>query len=161
MSLLIAPRIRCRPYAAGDSPSAAASPWQRFSPWSGASAKTGSSASAGPPADRLPGLTWCYSAIGMSDDLDSLRPAGRLIGQVILALLFSAIIAMFSTQGIAHVLAFAVIGVTTVNAVNFVDGLNGYVTEWTIVTAGWFAFVGSWVGENDIALLALALAVLL
>ena len=103
-------------------------------------------------------LTWCYSAIGMSDDLDSLRPAGRLIGQVILALLFSAIIAMFSTQGIAHVIAFAVIGVTTVNAVNFVDGLNGYVTEWTIVTAGWFAFVGSWVGENDIALLALALA---
>lgn len=103
-------------------------------------------------------LTWCYSAIGMSDDLDSLRPARRLIGQVILALLFSAIIAMFSTQGIAHVIAFAVIGVTTVNAVNFVDGLNGYVTEWTIVTAGWFAFVGSWVGENDIALLALALA---
>ena len=103
-------------------------------------------------------LTWCYSAIGMSDDLDSLRPAGRLIGQVILALLFSAIIAMFSTQGIAHVIAFAVIGVTTVNAVNFVDGLNGYVTEWTIVTAGWFAFVSSWVGENDIALLALALA---
>lgn len=103
-------------------------------------------------------LTWCYSAIGMSDDLDSLRPAGRLIGQVILALLFSAIIAMFSSQGIAHVIAFAVIGVTTVNAVNFIDGLNGYVTEWTIVTAGWFAFVGSWVGENDIALLALALA---
>ncbi|SMY00979.1 MraY family glycosyltransferase [Brevibacterium antiquum] len=103
-------------------------------------------------------LTWCYSAIGMSDDLDSLRPAGRLIGQVILALLFSAIIAMFSTQGIAHVIAFAVIGVTTVNAVNFVDGLNGYVTEWTIVTAGWFAFVSSWEGENDIALLALALA---
>lgn len=103
-------------------------------------------------------LTWCYSAIGMSDDLDSLRPAGRLIGQVILALLFSAIIAMFSTQGIAHVIAFAVIGVTTVNAVNFVDGLNGYVTGWTIVTAGWFAFVSSWVGENDIALLALALA---
>ncbi|UZD62680.1 MraY family glycosyltransferase [Brevibacterium sp. JSBI002] len=103
-------------------------------------------------------LTWCYSAIGMSDDLDSLRPAGRLIGQVILALLFSAIIAMFSTQGVAHVIAFAVIGVTTVNAVNFVDGLNGYVTEWTIVTAGWFAFVGFWMGENDIALLALALA---
>lgn len=103
-------------------------------------------------------LTWCYSAIGMSDDLDSLRPAGRLIGQIVLALLFSATIAMFSTQGIAHVLAFAVIGVGTVNAVNFVDGLNGYVTEWTIVTAGWFAFVGYWIGENDLSLLALALA---
>jgi len=103
-------------------------------------------------------LTWCYSAIGMSDDLDSLRPAGRLVGQIVLALLFSAIIAMFSTQGIAHALAFAVIGVATVNAVNFVDGLNGYVTEWTIVTGGWYAFVGSWIGENDLALLALALA---
>ncbi|MGO3022466.1 MAG: MraY family glycosyltransferase [Brevibacterium sp.] len=103
-------------------------------------------------------LTWCYSAIGMSDDLDSLRPAGRLIGQIVLALLFSAIIAMFSTQGIAHALAFAVIGVATVNAVNFVDGLDGYVTEWTIVTAGWYAFVGSWIGEKDLALLALALA---
>ena len=73
-------------------------------------------------------LTWCYSAIGMSDDLDSLRPVGRLIGQLVLALLFGATIAMFSTQGIAHVLAFAVIGVGTVNAVNFVDGLNGFVT---------------------------------
>ena len=62
-------------------------------------------------------LTWCYSAIGMSDDLDSLRPIGRLIGQLVLALLFGATIAMFSTQGIAHVLAFAVIGVGTVNAV--------------------------------------------
>lgn len=103
-------------------------------------------------------LTWCYSAIGMSDDLDSLRPIGRLVGQIVLALLFSATITMFSTQGIAHALVFAVIGVATVNAVNFVDGLNGYVTEWTIVTAGWYAFVGSWIGENDLALLALALA---
>lgn len=103
-------------------------------------------------------LTWCYSAIGMSDDLDSLQPIGRLIGQVVLALLFSACIAMFSTQGIAHVLAFAVVGVTTVNAVNFVDGLNGYVTEWTIITAGWYAFVGSWIDENDVMLLAIALA---
>lgn len=103
-------------------------------------------------------LTWCYSAIGMSDDLDSLRPVGRLIGQVVLALLFSATIAMFSTQGIAHVLAFAVIGVTTVNAVNFVDGLNGFVTEWTIITAGWFSFVGYWIGASDVMLLALALA---
>lgn len=103
-------------------------------------------------------LTWCYSAIGMSDDLDSLRPVGRLIGQFVLALLFSATIAMFSTQGIAHVLAFAVIGVTTVNAVNFVDGLNGFVTEWTIVTAGWFSFVGYWIGASDVMVLALALA---
>src|SRR5699024_9124171 len=42
-------------------------------------------------------LTWCYSAIGRSDDLDSLRPIGRLIGQLVLALLFGATIAMFST----------------------------------------------------------------
>jgi UDP-GlcNAc:undecaprenyl-phosphate GlcNAc-1-phosphate transferase len=98
-------------------------------------------------------LTWCYSAIGMSDDLDSLRPIGRLIGQLVLALLFGATIAMFSTQGIAHVLAFAVIGVGTVNAVNFVDGLNGFVTEWVIITAGWFAFVGTWIGDKDLALL--------
>lgn len=103
-------------------------------------------------------LTWCYSAIGMSDDLDSLRPTGRLIGQVVLALIFSATIAMFSTQGLAHALAFAVIGVATVNAVNFVDGLNGFVAEWTIVTTGWFAFVGAWIDENDLALLALAVA---
>lgn len=103
-------------------------------------------------------LTWCYSAIGLSDDLDSLRPTGRLVGQLVLALIFSATIAMFSTQGIAHLLAFAVLGVATVNAVNFVDGLNGYVTEWTIVTAGWFAFVGSWSGEKDLALVSLALA---
>ena len=102
-------------------------------------------------------LTWCYSAIGMADDLDSLRPAGRLVGQIVLALLFSATIAVVSSQGIAHVLAFAVIGVTTVNAVNFVDGLNGYVSEWTIITSGWFAFVSSWIGEKDLALLALAL----
>ena len=62
------------------------------------------------------------------------------------------------TQGTAHVLAFAVIGVGTVNAVNFVDGLNGFVTEWVIITAGWFAFVGTWIGDKDLALLALALA---
>lgn len=102
-------------------------------------------------------LTWCYSAIGMSDDLDSLQPIGRLIGQVVLALVFASSIAMFSDQGIAHVLAFAVIGVTLVNAVNFVDGLNGYVTGWTIVTGAWFAFVGSWIGENDVMFLSLAL----
>ncbi|MDN6529023.1 MAG: hypothetical protein L0K67_08115, partial [Brevibacterium sp.] len=48
-------------------------------------------------------LTWCYSVIGMSDDLDSLQPIGRLIGQVVLALVFSSGIALFSTQGIAHV----------------------------------------------------------
>lgn len=103
-------------------------------------------------------LTWCYSAIGMSDDLDSLQPAGRLVGQVVLALVFSSCIALFSTQGVAHVLAFAIIGVTLVNAVNFVDGLNGYVTTWSIVTGAWFAFVGMWIGENDIMLLSLALA---
>ena len=103
-------------------------------------------------------LTWCYSAIGMSDDLDSLQPTGRLVGQVVLALVFSSCIALFSTQGIAHVLAFAIIGVTLVNAVNFVDGLNGYVTTWSIVTGAWFAFVGMWIGENDIMLLSLALA---
>lgn len=103
-------------------------------------------------------LTWCYSAIGMSDDLDSLQPTGRLIGQVVLALVFSSCIALFSTQGIAHVLAFAIIGVTLVNAVNFVDGLNGYVTTWSIVTGAWFAFVGMWIGENDIMLLSLSLA---
>ncbi|AZL04597.1 MraY family glycosyltransferase [Brevibacterium aurantiacum] len=103
-------------------------------------------------------LTWCYSVIGMSDDLDSLQPIGRLIGQVVLALVFSSGIALFSTQGIAHVLAFAVIGVTLVNAVNFVDGLNGYVTTWAAITGGWFTFVGSWIGENDIMFLSLALA---
>ncbi|WP_193084227.1 MraY family glycosyltransferase [Brevibacterium aurantiacum] len=103
-------------------------------------------------------LTWCYSAIGMSDDLDSLQPVGRLLGQVILAVVFSACIALFSTQGIAHVLVFAVIGVTLVNAVNFVDGLNGYVTSWSIVTGAWFAFVGYYIDENDLALLSLALA---
>lgn len=103
-------------------------------------------------------LTWCYSAIGLSDDLDSLQPVGRLIGQVVLALVFSACIAMFSMHGIAHIFAFAVIGVTLVNAVNFVDGLNGYVTGWTIVTGAWYAFVGSFVGENDVMLLSVALA---
>lgn len=103
-------------------------------------------------------LTWCYSAIGLSDDLDSLQPVGRLVGQVALALLFSGAIALFSTQGLAHIIVFAVIGVTLVNAVNFVDGLNGYVTGWTVVTAGWFAFVGAWVDENEVVLLALALA---
>ncbi|PCC41531.1 MraY family glycosyltransferase [Brevibacterium aurantiacum] len=103
-------------------------------------------------------LTWCYSAIGMSDDLDSLQPIGRLVGQVVLALVFSSCIAMFSGQGLAHILAFAVIGVTLVNAVNFVDGLNGFVTSWTIITGAWFAFVGSWIGENDVMLLSLALA---
>lgn len=103
-------------------------------------------------------LTWCYSAIGMSDDLDSLQPVGRLIGQVVVALVFSSGIALFSTQGIAHVLVFAVIGVTLVNAVNFVDGLNGYVTTWAVITGAWFAFVGMWIGENDIMLLSLALA---
>ena len=103
-------------------------------------------------------LTWCYSAIGMSDDLDSLQPVGRLLGQVILALVFSSCISLFSTQGIAHVLVFAVIGVTLVNAVNFVDGLNGYVTTWAIVTGAWFAFVAYWIDESDVSLLALALA---
>lgn len=103
-------------------------------------------------------LTWCYSAIGMSDDLDSLGSVGRLFGQVVLALVFSACIALFSTQGVAHVLVFAVIGVTLVNAVNFVDGLNGYVTTWAIVTGAWFAFVGSWIDETDVMLLSLALA---
>lgn len=103
-------------------------------------------------------LTWCYSAIGLSDDLDSLQPIGRLFGQVVLALLFSVCIAFFSTQGIAHVIAFAIVGITLVNAVNFVDGLNGYVAEWSIVCGGWYAFVSAWIDENDIVLLSLALA---
>lgn len=103
-------------------------------------------------------VTWCYSAIGLSDDLDSLQPVGRLVGQIVLALVFSACIAMLSTHGIAHILAFAVIGVTLVNAVNFVDGLNGYVTGWTIITGAWYAFVGSFIGENDVMLLSMALA---
>lgn len=103
-------------------------------------------------------LTWCYSAIGMSDDLDSLQPVGRLLGQIILAVVFSSCIALFSTQGIAHILVFAVIGVVLVNAVNFVDGLNGYVATWSIVTGAWFAFVGYFIEENDVALLSLALA---
>src|SRR5699024_4614443 len=93
-----------------------------------------------------------------SDDLDSLRPVGRLIGQLVLALLFGANIAMFSTQGIAHVLAFAVIGVGTINAVNFVDGLNGFATDWAIITAAWFACVGPRLGAVARALRARALA---
>lgn len=103
-------------------------------------------------------LTWCYSVIGMSDDLDSLQPLGRLFGQVALALIFSGCIALVSTHGIGHVLVFAVVGVTIVNAVNFVDGLNGYVTGWAIVTGAWYAFVSAWVGQEDVMLLALALA---
>ncbi|WP_193070093.1 MraY family glycosyltransferase [Brevibacterium aurantiacum] len=103
-------------------------------------------------------LTWCYSAIGMSDDLDSLQPIGRLFGQIVLALVFSSCIALFSTQGIAHIIVFAIIGVALVNAVNFVDGLNGYVTTWSIITGAWFAFVGSWIDEGDVVLLSLALA---
>lgn len=103
-------------------------------------------------------LTWCYSAIGMTDDLDSLQPVGRLLAQVVLALVFSACITMVSAPGITHVLAFAVVGVTLVNAVNFVDGLNGYVTGWSIVTSGWYAFVAYWIGENDILLISVALA---
>ncbi|WP_309131147.1 hypothetical protein [Brevibacterium sp.] len=102
-------------------------------------------------------LTWCYSTIGLNDDLDSLQPIGRLLGQVILALVFSACIAIFSTHGIAHILAFTIIGVSVVNAANFVDGLNGYVAGWTIITGAWFAFVGFWNGENDVMLLSLAL----
>ena len=77
-------------------------------------------------------LTWCYFG-----DRDERRPrlaqarrtadrpgcAGAAV-QLNMAMLF--------TQGIAwHVVAFAVIGVATVNAVNFVDRTpNGYVTEW-------------------------------
>ncbi|QPR39212.1 hypothetical protein [Brevibacterium casei] len=102
-------------------------------------------------------LTWCYSVIGMSDDLDSLQPIGRLAGQVVLALIFSGCIALVSTQGVSHVLVFAVVGVVTVNAVNFVDGLNGYVTGWAVVTGAWYAFVGGWNGQGDVMLLALAL----
>lgn len=102
-------------------------------------------------------LTWCYSVIGMSDDLDSLQPVARLIGQVALALVFSGCIALVSEHGISQVIVFAVIGVTLVNAVNFVDGLNGYVTGWAIVTGAWYAFVASWTGQDDVMILALAL----
>src|SRR5699024_11911141 len=35
-------------------------------------------------------VTWGYSAIGLSDDLDSLRPVGRLIGPLVLPLLCRA-----------------------------------------------------------------------
>ncbi|RBP62933.1 UDP-N-acetylmuramyl pentapeptide phosphotransferase/UDP-N-acetylglucosamine-1-phosphate transferase [Brevibacterium sanguinis] len=103
-------------------------------------------------------LTWCYSAIGMADDLDSLQPLGRLFGQVVIAVVFSACIALFSTHGIAHVLAFAVIGVGLVNAVNFVDGLNGFLCSWTIVTGGWYAVVGLTIDDADIVVVSLALA---
>ena len=102
-------------------------------------------------------LTWCYSVIGMSDDLDSLQPVARLIGQVALALIFSGCIALVSDHGISQVIVFAFIGVTLVNAVNFVDGLNGYVTGWAIVTGAWYAFVASWTGQDDVMILALAL----
>ncbi len=103
-------------------------------------------------------LTWCYSAVGMADDLDSLQPMGRLFGQIVIALVFSACIALFSPHGIAHVLAFAVVGVGLVNAVNFVDGLNGFLCSWTIVTGGWYALVGLTIDDADIMLVSLALA---
>lgn len=103
-------------------------------------------------------LTWCYSVIGLSDDLDSLQPVGRLIGQVVLAAMFSSCIALVSSRGLSHILVFTLIGVIIVNAINFVDGLNGYVSGWAIVAGCWYAFVGSWVGQADIMLLSLALA---
>lgn len=103
-------------------------------------------------------ITWCYSAIGLADDLDSLQPVGRLVGQVVIAVVFSACIAMFSTHGIAHVLAFAIVGVGLVNAVNFVDGLNGFLCSWTVVTGGWYALVGLTIDDTDIMLVSLALA---
>ncbi|WP_434965046.1 MraY family glycosyltransferase [Brevibacterium casei] len=102
-------------------------------------------------------LTWCYSVIGMSDDLDSLQPVARLIGQVALALIFSGCITLVSDHGISQVFVFAAVGVTLVNAVNFVDGLNGYVAGWAIVTGAWYAFVASWTAQDDVMMLALAL----
>ncbi|KZE17224.1 hypothetical protein M3G00_13655 [Brevibacterium casei] len=103
-------------------------------------------------------LTWCYSVIGLSDDLDSLQPVGRLVGQVVLAAMFSICIVVVSSHGLSLILVFTLIGVVIVNAVNFVDGLNGYVSGWAIVAGCWYAFVGYWVGQEDVMLLSLALA---
>lgn len=99
------------------------------------------------------------SALGLLDDISTLRPAPKFVGQVVLAipviwLLPSAFVAWPSWVG-ASVSVFWIVGYT--NALNFMDGSDGLAAGETVIITATLA-VFAWAAQPAVSWLSLFLA---
>ncbi|WP_236865422.1 hypothetical protein [Brevibacterium daeguense] len=103
-------------------------------------------------------ITWCFSVLGFMDDLGSMSAGPRLVFQVLIAVLFAGALGWLHGHGLFAIAAVTLMVVSTVNAVNFMDGLNGLTASWTVVTGYWYAVVALAVDEPAAAVISTALA---
>lgn len=102
-----------------------------------------------------------FFALGLADDLRSLRPTRRLLAQMMLAAVGCLAAASLANPSSVSLWLLVPLGsgvvLVTVNAVNFMDGLNGITGISTGVIAAFLAVEAIHVGASETAVIAVAI----
>jgi UDP-GlcNAc:undecaprenyl-phosphate/decaprenyl-phosphate GlcNAc-1-phosphate transferase len=99
-------------------------------------------------------------ALGWWDDRHELRPAVKFAGQLLLALAVAASgvrITLFLPSVLFSYFITVLWLLTLINALNFMDNMNGLCAGIGTIAAGWFAAIAIGHGQYLVALLALAI----
>jgi UDP-GlcNAc:undecaprenyl-phosphate/decaprenyl-phosphate GlcNAc-1-phosphate transferase len=99
-------------------------------------------------------------ALGWWDDRHELRPAVKFAGQLLLALAVAASgvrITLFVPSVLFSYFITVLWLLTLINALNFMDNMNGLCAGIGTIAAGWFAAIAIGHGQYLVALLALAI----
>lgn len=97
-------------------------------------------------------------AVGLADDLDSFSATTRLFFQLVLGLIFGFLVFLLSPWGWSVVFAIAASVVLSVNAINFMDGVNTLITGWAALIGLWYAVIAVSAGQTLLAGVATSLA---
>ncbi|MDK8713485.1 hypothetical protein QP868_06180 [Brevibacterium sp. UMB1308A] len=97
-------------------------------------------------------------AVGLADDLDSFSATTRLFFQIVLGLFFGFLVFLLSPWGWSVVFAIATSVVLSVNAINFMDGVNTLITGWAALIGLWYAVISVSTSQTLLAVVAASLA---
>lgn len=97
-------------------------------------------------------------SVGLADDLDSFSATTRLFFQIVLGLIFGFLVFLLSPWGWSVVFAIAASVVLSVNAINFMDGVNTLITGWATLIGLWYAVISVTTSQTLLAVVAASLA---
>ena len=97
-------------------------------------------------------------AVGLADDLDSFSATTRLFFQIVLGLIFGFLVFLLSPWGWSVVFAIAASVVLSVNAINFMDGVNTLITGWAALIGLWYTVISVSTSQTLLAVVAASLA---
>lgn len=97
-------------------------------------------------------------AVGLADDLDSFSAMTRLVFQIVLGLMFGVLVFLLSPWGWSVVFVIAASVVLSVNAINFMDGVNTLITGWAVLIGLWYAVIAAGSNQTLLAVVAASLA---